>query len=140
MGAYRLQYDDVVSSPDISPGFDYEPYNQDRILTRLNSYNDQAYNGVRTETGLTDSPPVVQNKSPTGGSPLYRTTPLTIRDSIRVRIWGDSVERYDEIVTSQQMIRLPSGCKADKWQIELTSAQSIHSFKMAGTAKELAKV
>lgn len=140
MGAYRLQYEDVVSSPDLSPGFDFEPYNEDRILTRLNSYNDQAYNGVRTETGLTDSPPVVQNKSPIGGSPLYRTSPITIRDSIRVRIWGDSVLRYDDIVTSQDMIRLPSGYKADKWQIELTSAQNIFSFKMAGTAKELALV
>jgi hypothetical protein len=140
MGAYRLQYDDVVTSPDIIPAFDYEAYNSDRILTRLNSYNDHTYNGVRTETGMTDSPPVVQNKSPMGGSPLYRNTPLFIRDSIRVRVYGDDVLRYEQVVTSQQMLRLPSGYKADKWQIELTSAQNIHSFKMAGTAKELAKV
>ena len=139
MGAYRLQYMDVVSDPDAVPGFDYEPYNADRITTRLNSYNDHTLNGVRTETGVTDSPPVVQNRSPIGGSPLQPTEPITIRDNIRVRIWGDEVLRYDEEVTSQQMIRLPSGYKADKWQIEFTSAQNIYSFKMAGTGKELAK-
>ncbi len=139
MGAYRLQYNDVVSDPDAEPGFDFEPYNTDRLTTRLNSYNDHTYNGVRVETTVDESPPVVQNRSPIGGSPLHPTEPITIRDKIRVRIWGDDVVRYDQEVTSQSMIRLPSGYKADKWQIELTSAQNIYSFKMAGTAKELAK-
>lgn len=139
MGAYRLQYEDVITDPDSIPGYDFEPYNADRITTRLNSYNDHAYNGVRVETGVTDSPPVVQSRTPLGGSPLEPTSPVTVRANIQVQIWGDGIKRYDQEVTSQQMIRLPSGYKADKWQIALTSAQNIYSFKMAGTAKELAK-
>lgn len=139
MGAYRLQYKDVVSDPDTSPGFDFTTYNEDRITTRLNSYNDHAYNAVRVVVGVDDSPPVVQDRSPMGGSPLRSLTSVTIRNNIRVQIWADDVLRYDKEVTSQDMQRLPSGFKADKWQIQLSSAQNIYSFKMAGTAKELAK-
>jgi hypothetical protein len=139
MGAYRLQYEDVVSDPDLVPGFDYTNYNASRITLPLDTLNLQPLNGVRTETGMTDSPPVVQNRNPIGGSPLQPLEPLTVRDNIRIRIWGDGVLRYDEQIMSQQMQRLPSGYKADKWQIEFTSAQNIYSFKMAGTGKELAK-
>lgn len=139
MGAYRLQYNDVVNDPDAIPGFDFIPYNTDRITSRLNSYNDAPLNGVRVVAGVTESPPVVQNRSPIGGSPLFRTTSISIRDNIRIRIFGDGVLRYDRETMSQKMQRLPSGYKADKWQIEFTSAQNIYSFKMAGTAKELAK-
>jgi hypothetical protein len=105
----------------------------------LNSYNDHPLNGVRVVAGVTESPPVVQNRSPIGGGPLFRTGSIAIRDNIRIRIFGDGVLRYDREIMSQNMQRLPSGYKADKWQIEFTSAQNIYSFKMAGTAKELAK-
>lgn len=154
MGAYRLQYEDVVSGDDFVPGFDYQTYDTDRFTAStieverttpdlttspLHTYNQVAYNGVQVETGVTDSPPVVQFRMPIGGSPIYPTEPITIRSNIRVRIFADGVERYSREVSSQSMMRLPSGFKADKWQIELTSAQNIYSFKMAGTAKELAK-
>lgn len=152
MGAYRLQYEDVISGLDYTPGFDYTTYNTSRnsatnIVTEtpalstdpLNTLNLQPINGVRTETGVTDSPPVVQFRMPLGGSPLYPTSPITIRDSVRIRIYADDVLRYEREITSQDVMRLPSGYKADKWRIELTTAQNIYSFKMAGTAKELAK-
>ena len=154
MGAYRLQYMDVVSGDDFIPGFDYQTYDTARFTAStieverttpdlttspLHTYNQVAYNGVQVETGVTDSPPVVQYRMPIGGSPIYPTEPITIRSNIRVRIFADGIERYSREVSSQTMMRLPSGFKADKWQVELTSAQNIYSFKMAGTAKELAK-
>lgn len=139
MGAYRLQFKDVVTTDDPPAGFFPGDYNADRILTRLNSYNDHSYNEVRTETGMADSPPIIQNRSPMGGSPLHPFIVGQIRSNIRVQIFGDGVERYDTQISSNSVQRLPSGYKADKWQIRLTSAQNIYSFKMAGTAKELAK-
>jgi hypothetical protein len=74
---------------------------------------------------------------PIGGSPIIPENPLPNRNLIRVRIWADGILRYDKQVLSDKMQRLPSGFKADKWQIEFQSAQNIYSFKMAGTAKEL---
>ena len=152
MGAYRLQYRDVISEVDFDPGYDYTGYNTSRFsattietetpaltTSPLNALNLYPINGVRTETGVTNSPPVVQNKMPLGGSPLYNNDFIAVRDNIRIRIWGDDVLRYDQEITSNDMMRLPSGYKADKWQIEFQSAQNIYSFKMAGTGKELAK-
>lgn len=154
MGAYRLQYEDVVNNPDFEPGFDFQPYNTARfdattieiertipdLTTKpLHTYALTPYNGVRVETGVAGSPPVIQHRMPIGGSPIYPTTPFTIRSNIRIRIFADGIERYDREISSQKVMRLPSGYKADKWQIEFTSAQNIFSFKMAGTAKELAK-
>jgi len=153
MGAYRLQYEDVITGIDYDVGFDYTSYNASRFdattintetptlaTNPLNTLNLCPINGVRTETAVTNSPPVVQFKMPLGGSPIYQNviTEL-IRDNIRIRIWGDGVLRYEDSITSTSMVRLPSGYKADKWQIEFVTAQNIYSFKMAGTAKELAK-
>jgi hypothetical protein len=136
MGAYRLQYEDIISGADYVPGFDYTNYNTDRITTPLNTLNQHPLNGVAVVSGVTDSPPVVQNKSPIGGSPLYPST-YSPSDGIKIKIWGDDVLRYEDIITSNDMVRLPSGYKADKWQIEFTTAQNIYSFNLAGTAKEL---
>lgn len=138
MGAFRLQYEDVISDGDFVVTFDYIPFNTDRIAFPLNCLNLHPLNGVEVEPSMTDSPPIVQNKSPIGGSPLYNTG-FSTRDKIRVEIWGDGVLRYDKDIDSLSMQRLPSGYKADKWQVRLTSAQNIYSFKMAGTGKELAK-
>lgn len=152
MGAYRLQYEDVISEEDFVPGFDYATYNASRfsastVVTEtpalstspLNTLNLYPINGVRTEVGVTESPPVIQWRQPLGGSPLYGDVTAIIRNSIRVRIWGDGVLRYEQEITSNEMQRLPCGYKADKWQVEFVTAQNIYSFKMAGTAKELAK-
>jgi hypothetical protein len=152
MGAYRLQYRDVITGGDFTPGYDYTTYNASRFTATtietespalttnpLNTLNLYPINGTRVEAGVTESPPVVQFRMPIGGSPLEPSEALTVRDNIRIRIWGDDVLRYDAEITSQDMVRLPSGYKADKWQIEFQSAQNIYSFKMAGTAKELAK-
>ena len=152
MGAYRLQYQDVINEADFVPGYDPSNYNASRfaastIITEdpalttspLSTWNLVPFNGVRVETGVTESPPVVQNRMPIGGSPLIPENPLPNRDLIRIRIFADGVLRYDRQISSEQMQRLPSGFKADKWQIEIQSAQNIYSFKMAGTGKELAK-
>ena len=152
MGAYRIQYQDVIGETDFTPGFDPEPYNTSRftastVITEspplttspLHTWNLVPFNGTRVETGVTESPPVVQNRMPIGGSPLIPENPLPNRNQIRIRIFADGVLRYDRQILSDEMQRLPSGFKADKWQIEFQSAQNIYSFKMAGTGKELAK-
>lgn len=154
MGAYRLQFKDVVGEPDMIAGFNFLPYNESRFeattieierttpdvtTNPLNTINLYPINGVRVETGVVDSPPVVQSRMPLGGSPIHPLNPITTRDNIRIRVFGDGILRYDRRTMSMKTERLPSGYKADKWQVELTSAQNIYSFKMAGTGKELKK-
>ena len=151
MGAYRLQYKDVINDDDLVSGVDYSTYNTARFsattietetpaLTTnpLNTLNLYPINGVRTETGVTGSPPIVQYRMPMGFSPLIGDIEL-IRDRVNIKIYGDGVLRDERSITSNQVQRLPSGYKADKWQIEFNTAQNIYSFKMAETAKELAK-
>jgi hypothetical protein len=151
MGAYRLQYKDVITGEDLIPGVDYTTYNTSRfdasiVITEtpalttspLNTLNLCPLNGVRTEIGVTDSPPIVQYRMPLGHSPLVGDADL-IRDRVGIKIYADGVLRYEREITSNDVMRLPSGYKADKWQIEINTAQNIYSFKMAGTAKELAK-
>lgn len=150
MGAYRIQYQDVIGEVDYTPGFDPAPYNLSRytastVVTEdpalstspLSTWNLVPFNGVRVETGVTGSPPVTQYRMPIGGSPIIPENPLPNRNQIRIRIWADGVLRYDKRILSDKMQRLPSGFKADKWQIEFQSAQNIYSFKMAETGKEL---
>lgn len=139
MGAYRLQYEDVIGGTDFVLGFDYTNYNTSRMATPGDTLNLAPVNGVKVETGITDSPPVTQYRNPIGGGPVYPNYPLTIRDMVRVRIWADGVLRYDREITTNLVMRLPSGYKADKWQIEFQTAQNIYSFNLAGTAKELRK-
>lgn len=151
-GAYRIQYEDIISGEDFTPGYDYTTYNASRFAASdietetptlstipLNTLNLVPLNGVRVESGVTESPPVTQFRMPFGGSPLVPLDNNLLRDSIGIKIWGDGVLRYDQEITSTDTMRLPSGYKADKWQVELASAQNIYSFKMAGTGKELVK-
>jgi hypothetical protein len=160
MGAYRIQYQDIINTGDYVPAYDYTTYNTSRFSASsvplsdtnrtdftgspsfstnpLNTLGLYPLNGVRVETGVADSPPVVQFRMPLGGSPLYGDIAV-VRDRIGIKIYADDVLRYDREITSQDVMRLPSGYKADKWQIEFTTAQNIYSFKLAGTAKELVK-
>lgn len=136
---YRLDAGGTYSVPSTTLPAPSGGGSQTIVTHPLNTLNLYPINGVRREVGVTESPPVIQFKMPVAGSPLYSNTNLVVRDRINVKIYADGVLRYERDVSSQDVMRLPSGYKADKWQVELSTAQNIYSFKMAGTAKELAK-
>lgn len=58
-----------------------------------------------------------------------------------VRVYADgNLVMTRELRTSGELMRIPSGFKADYWQIELEHRVKVLSFQIATSAKELAKV
>jgi hypothetical protein len=59
-----------------------------------------------------------------------------------IKVYADGVLKLTrDLVTSAALIRMPSGFKADFWQVRFESVSStIYSFQMATSVKELVKV
>lgn len=123
---------------------EYEAFNTARITEPLNCVNLVAINAVRTMvipeyTGA-------QNKTPTGGSPLFGITALSLSTpAVTVRVWArnkDSVmdEVFAYTITDEDIYRLPPDFMSDVWQIELISNTDVYSLAIAETGKELGKV
>jgi len=160
-GAFKLKFVatvDTVEDP-YEPAFDYFAYNSARIGERppgggtaivpLDTFNARSMNMVTKMYAVgtpTDSfgapypvPPPDQNRSPLGG-PVLRSDQgaAVFTDGAQIKIWAQRKLVYTGLITDEEQHRLPSGFKADIWQIEIQSAANIYSFTMAETGKELA--
>lgn len=72
---------------------------------------------------------------------VYFDNPEGLASFGTIKIYADGrLAATKTLLASGQLIRLPSGFKADFWQIEITSRVSIASVQMATSAKELAGV
>jgi hypothetical protein len=82
-----------------------------------------------------------QNRGPLGGSELYNfNPPLNSQPAItRFKAWADGELIYDNVITGESIMRLPTGFKRDIWQFELSSNSNVYSVTIAGTGRELAK-
>ncbi len=58
-------------------------------------------------------------------------------DTIAVKIYGDDKLRYAGAIRTEEPVRLPSGYKATKWEVEVAGNLSVFSVVLAGTFKEL---
>lgn len=122
----------------------YTAFNTARIAQPLNCINAAAVNGVKTM--VIPSWPYEQNKTPTGGSPLFGLTALqSSTPAVTVRVFArmkDSTtqEVFSYTVTDEDVYRLPADFMSDVWQFEMVSNTDVYSFAIAETAKELGKV
>ena len=72
---------------------------------------------------------------------VYFDNPEGLTDLGTIKIYADDrLAATKTLLKSGQHIRLPSGFKADFWQIEITTRVSISSVQMATSMKELASV
>ena len=72
---------------------------------------------------------------------VYFDNPEGLTSFGTIKIYADGrLAATKTLLSSGQHIRLPSGFKADFWQIEITSRVSISSVQMATSMKELASV
>lgn len=84
-----------------------------------------------------------QNPNPTVG--LNQTLQSGQYGLLRVYA-GNTTNEVDQLVmtrelrSSGELIRLPSGFKADFWQFEINAYVSVYSFQTASSVKEMAKV
>ena len=56
---------------------------------------------------------------------------------VYVRVYGDKKLRWEGMVRSEDPVRLPSGYKADEWEVELTGSVPVFSCVVASTGKAL---
>jgi hypothetical protein len=143
-GALQVKFRNEAEETDQASIQQYADYNTARIAFPLNCVNLAAVNAVRVETIPTWTGP--QNKTPTGGSPLYDLAALqSIIPAVVVRVWArDSNTVMQEVfsytVMDEGVYRLPPDFMSDVWQFEIISNTDVYSFAIAETAKELGKV
>ena len=143
-GAMKIKFNGGAAQIGTNLLMDYSEFNTERIATPLNCINSTAINGVRTATITGQGRILPQIKSPIGGSPLWPVSSqgsvtLAVQVTIYARtaqtqIW---VAAFVWTATSEQTYRLPSGFKADGWQVQLVGNVPVYSFAMAETGKEL---
>ena len=112
---------------------------------RLNTLNGVTLGGTPAQqVGLVTSPEAETRQS-LGASLLYDLSYLSmVESSVRfiARIRRDSVTKtvIDTVVTTEKVIRMPTGFKADLWQFEMLGDTTVYSVQIAETPKQLAGV
>jgi len=72
---------------------------------------------------------------------VFFDVPDGVEDYGTIKVYANGVEVWQRALSvSGEMMRLPSGFKADFWQIEVAGRVSISSIQMATSARELASV
>lgn len=123
---------------ELPPGV-AEQYNSDRIaMGQLDTLASHPLGGVRI---VPASPVVVQNKQPLGGSPLQNAiVELDAGDGSRaviLRVIADDKVIKQVTLTSDKVVRLPAGYRAEHWQIELRGSVPVYSVALAERPAEL---
>jgi len=81
------------------------------------------------------------NKKNLEAMKVYFDNPEGLTSLGNIKIYADGrLAATKTLLSSGQLIRLPSGFKADFWQIEITTRVTISSVQMASSVKELASV
>ena len=116
-------------------------------LERLNTLNGQALGGSpANNTGLVAGWTEPETRQPLAGSLLVPVNALSFQDnSIRVIITvdhnsGSTKVVFDKVIRTESIFRLPTGFKADLWQIKLIGNTTLYSMQLAETPKQLATV
>jgi hypothetical protein len=143
-GALQVKFRNEELEIDQDAVAEYTAFNTIRITTPLNCVNLAPVNTVQTR----DIPsfPYAQNKTPTGGSPLFNLTALMVSTpAVTIRVFArrqDSTteEVFSYTVTDEGVYRLPADFMSDVWQVEIVSNTDVYSFAIAETAKGLAGV
>lgn len=63
--------------------------------------------------------------------------PLPGSDTIGIKLYGNGKLRWAGAIRSETPVRLPSGYKADTWEVEVSGSLSVFSVVVAETASEL---
>jgi hypothetical protein len=140
-GALKIKFDDAPDNVEDDILDYYLPYNQARFnAARLNTLNGHVLHGVEKK-GLVPSWTEPENRMPLGGSPLYPINFMLLQTSaVRFTMYANDEIVFDTIVTTQDMVRLPTGFKRDVYQFEMVSNTNVYSVSIAGTGKELGAI
>lgn len=112
---------------------------------RLNTLNGAPLGGSPAQQSGLVTAPEAETRQPLGGSLLYNLNYLAmVASSIRfiAYIRRDQVTKavIDTVVTSEKVIRMPTGFKSDLWQFEMVGNTTVYSVQIAETPNQLAGV
>ena len=112
---------------------------------RLNTLNSVPLGGSPAQGAGLVAAPEAETRQPLGGSLLYNLAYLAlVNQSVRfiARIRRDQVEKVviDTVVTTEKVIRMPTGFKADLWQFEMIGNTTVYSVQIAETPNQLAGI
>lgn len=151
-GAARFNMDTGDTSSAIDVEGKFRPYNesyftaitaQPGVLDRLNTLNHGALggSGVSFNKGLVPSFTDPETRMPLGGSALYPLVFLALL-VVGVRFTVKIAEKtvLDVIISDEDIIRMPTGFKSDKWQFEMNGNLKVFSLQVAETPKQLAGI
>lgn len=138
-GAAILKSDSVAVAVDTDI---FEAYNTARFAAGpLSVLNGSAILAGTQDGGSVPTWLEPENRQPLGGSPLFQITFLQQSEpSVRLLVYANGELRFDRVITTQNMFRLPSGFKADVWQFEIIGNTTVYSLQVAETGKELEAV
>jgi hypothetical protein len=119
----------------------YGSYNSLRFAAGpLSTLNGHALCGVQGKDQVA-SWTEPENRQPLGGSPLYPIGVQGLQSSaVRFIVYADGEIVFDRVVTTEDLIRLPTGFKRDIWQFEMIGNTNVYSVQVAETGKELQTV
>jgi hypothetical protein len=134
-GAFRIIYTTNVTAIGPEDVVLYKEFNDARFAAGpLNPINFNVLNGVKTYSLEVTLP---ENSQPFSKSPLYFIGDTGGGSSLRLRVYANEELIYDQPIDSDLPLRLPTGFRRTRWQIELVGNANVQSFKMAETASEL---
>ena len=145
MGYFRIDSESFEAGSSATADAQALAFNIDRSAKGpLNPLNHSVVGGTRIYDGTyTIDPAIVpalaQNQKPLGGSVIIKI-PLPTSRSVRVTLFADRVEVFSGLVSRSGRYRLPTGYKADIFEVEFEGNAEISHFKMAETGKDLARV
>jgi len=94
-------------------------------------------------SGLVPSWTEPETRQPLGGSLLYPLTFLsfqTLAVRLKVKTGPDGTVRFDKVIYNENIVRLPTGYKADLWQFDLYGNTDLYSVQIGTTPRALKQV
>jgi len=153
-GAIRFQFDTADYDVTADTTEYYGTYNTDLLAAVTAQSGAKATLGTLCGTVLCGFPAQASSlvigwtepeiKQPLGGDLLYDLAALSVQfPNIRMILyaWDKEGTRFvvmDKTITSERIIRPPTGFKSDRWQVQLIGNTNLYSIQIAETVKELA--
>ena len=138
-GAARLNFETGDQSQQLPVLSEYLPYNQSLFAgaTALNTINGGVLGGSPAQSiGIGVNPPNAEIRQPLGGSLLYPIQSLLfLTSSVRLIISVRDKVVFDSTVTTEDIIRLPTGFKSDIWKIEMNGNTTVYSRQLRMTLR-----
>ena len=150
-GAIKVMADFADEDVSVDINGYYGPYNTERFaaaLPQLNTLGGHVLCGSdpSQNPGQVNDWTEPENRMPLGGGPLYDLTQMATSVSgirIVVHAWDSTstrIKKFDEVITSEKITRLPAGFKSDLWQFEFHGNTNMYSAQIAETPKGLSVI